>query len=600
VLRLKTRALLVLSFAAVPFVLSGQQTSEKTFPAPAVGVSSAGLRQTADNYWQWRLAESPELATRVGRVEHDNRWRDLSKAARQRARVAREEFLQQVLYVGVGNLTAAEHLTVSLLEHELRTALEVEPYQEMVESVSQSDGLHNQVFSVIDQMPARTVHDYENIIARLRALPQYIDQAIELLREQLASGLAQPPVVVNLMLDQIVAQASAPADASPLLAAFRAFPGEVGVTEQNRLRADARAAYSAQFVASWRRLEAFLRETYLTVASQARPEPGLSTTPYGERAYASLIRSYTTTRRPAVEIHQLGLREVARIEEEMARVAREAGFTGNVAAFEQRLRSNPATRFSTQEEMLQYARDVLARVEPQIGRLFRRVPQTKVGVRPIAADREASTASSYTAGTADGSRPAWFNMNTYRPGDQSKYTIEALVLHETVPGHHLQVGLAREIEGIPEFRRVFRSAAFTEGWALYAESLGGELGVYREPANRFGQLASEQFRAVRLVVDTGIHAMGWSRDRARAYFAEHVPAQSLAEVDRYIARPGQALAYKLGELEIARLRRKAEGALGSRFDVGGFHEAVLRNGTLPLDLLEPQVDAYIAASKAAE
>ena len=243
-LRQKTLALLVLASAAAPLVLSGQQTSERTFPAPAVGVSSAGLRQTSDNYWQWRLAESPELATRVGRIEHNSRWRDLSKAARQRARAAREEFLQQVLYVGVGNLTASEHLTVALLEHELRTALEVEPYQELVESVSQSDGLHNQVFAVIDQMPARTVRDYENIIARVRALPLYIDQSIELLREQLASGFAQPPVVVNLMLDQVAAQASAAEDQSPLLAAFRAFPADIGITEQNRLRADARIAYT--------------------------------------------------------------------------------------------------------------------------------------------------------------------------------------------------------------------------------------------------------------------------------------------------------------------------------------------------------------------
>jgi uncharacterized protein (DUF885 family) len=331
---------------------------------------------------------------------------------------------------------------------------------------------------------------------------------------------------------------------------------------------------------------------------QARGDVGVNSLPDGTQGYAALIRHFTTMRSAASDIHQLGLKEVTRIESEMARVARESGFTGSVAEFERGLGNNPAMHFSRQEEMLQYARDVLARVEPQLPRLFRRVPQTKVGVRPIPADREASTASNYTAGTSDGSRPAWFNMNTYRPQDQTRYTIESLVLHETVPGHHLQVGLAREIEGIPEFRRVFRSASFTEGWALYAESLGGDLGVYREPANRFGQLASELFRAVRLVVDTGLHAMGWSRDRARTYFGEHVPAQSLAEIDRYIARPGQALAYKLGELEIKRLRRKAEQALGSRFDVRDFHEAVLRNGALPLDLLEPQVDVYIAAAKA--
>jgi uncharacterized protein (DUF885 family) len=379
--------------------------------------------------------------------------------------------------------------------------------------------------------------------------------------------------------------------------AFRTFPNGISGAEQNRLRAEARTAYAQQFVSSWKRLESFLRDTYL---KQARLEIGLSTIPDGARGYASLIRAYTTTRMPAAEIHQLGLKEVTRIEGEMARVAREAGFTGTVAQFERRLVDDPAMHFSSQEEMLQYARNVLSRVEPQLPRLFRRTPRMKVGVRPIAPDREAATASNYTAGTADGTRPAWFNMNTYRPAEQTKYTIDSLVLHETVPGHHLQVGLARELEGIPEFRKMFRAASFSEGWALYAESLGTDLGLYRDPATRFGQLASELFRAVRLVVDTGIHSMGWSRDRARTYFSEHVPAQSLAEVDRYIARPGQALAYKLGQLEIQRLRRKAEQALGSRFDVRDFHDVVLRNGALPLDLLEPQVDAYIAAGKGAE
>jgi len=582
---------------SVPFELTAQQEREKTFPAPAVGVSSAGLRQTFINYWQWRLAEEPELATRVGLTEHNDRWQDWSKAARDRARAAREEFLRQVQYVSPGNLTLNEHLSADLLEYELKTALEAEASLDLVQQVSQSDGLHNEVFEIVDQMPARTVRDYENIIARLRAVPAYIDQSIDLMREQLAAHRAQPAVVVNLMIEQVVAQAGASPEQTPLLAAFKAFPNEISSADQSRLRTDARTAYSQQFVPSWKRLESFLRDTYL---KQARPEIGLSTIPDGARAYASLIRAYTTTRMPAAEIHQLGLKEVTRIEGEMARVAREAGFAGTVAEFERRLGADPAMHFTSQEEMLQYARNVLVRVEPQLPRLFKKTPRMTVGVRPIAPDREAATASNYTAGTADGTRPAWFNMNTYRPAEQTKYTIDSLVLHETVPGHHLQVGLARELEGIPEFRKMFRAASFSEGWALYAESLGTDLGLYRDPATRFGQLASELFRAVRLVVDTGIHSMGWSRDRARGYFTEHVPAQSLAEVDRYIARPGQALAYKLGQLEIVRLRRKAEQALGSRFDVREFHDVVLRNGALPLDLLEPQVDAYIASAKAAE
>jgi uncharacterized protein (DUF885 family) len=412
------------------------------------------------------------------------------------------------------------------------------------------------------------------------------------MREQLAAGLTQPTIVVNLMIDQVAAQGRTPASESPLLAGLRNFPAEVSAGDQTRLRATAQSAYEQQFVPSWKKLESFLRDTYL---KGARPQLGIGTLPNGSRAYSSLIRNYTTTRMSASDIHQLGLSEVARIEKDMASVVRQAGFSGTVAEFERHLAGDPAMHFASQDEMLQYARDVLARLGPQLSRMFKKIPRMAVGVRPIPADREASTASNYTAGTADGSRQGWFNMNTYQPREQTRYTVEALVLHETVPGHHLQVGLARELVGLPEFRTMFRASAFSEGWALYAESLGADLGVYREAATGFGQLASERFRAVRLVVDTGLHAMGWSRERAREYFQQHAPAQSLAEVDRYIARPGQALAYKLGELEIEKLRQKAEQALGPRFDVREFHDAVLRNGALPLDLVEPQVDGYITS-----
>jgi uncharacterized protein (DUF885 family) len=296
------------------------------------------------------------------------------------------------------------------------------------------------------------------------------------------------------------------------------------------------------------------------------------------------------------QIHALGLQEVARIEREMEQIARADGFTGPATEYEQELGKRPGMRFTSREEMIEYARDTLRRVEPALPRLFTRLPKMTVGIRPIPPDREAATASNYEVGTADGSRPAWFNMNTYRPEQQVKYRTEALVLHETMPGHHLQSALAREMNGLPEFRRSFSTTAYAEGWALYAESLGPELGtVYREATTRFGKLASEQFRAVRLVVDTGVHVMGWSRDRAREYFRLHAPGQSIAEVDRYIAWPGQALAYKMGELKIRELRRRAEKALGPRFDVRQFHDVVLRDGRLPLDLLEEQVNAHIAA-----
>ena len=556
-----------------------------------VGPSSQTLHQLFGDYWEWRLAQQPELATRFGRDDHNDRWRDWSKAARDRLRRDREEYLQKAIYLEPGNLNPSDRLSAQLMVSELQTQLEAEPYLDLVSRTSQSDGAHNEIFGVIDQMPSRTVKDYENIITRLRALPKYVDQTIDLLRDQLAAGLAQPAIVVDLTLDQIAAQRGMSAEQSPLLIAFRRFPSDIAAANQNRLRAAVHAAYEQQFVTSWRKLETFLRDTY---RPQARQGIGLNSVPKGREAYAALIHSYTTTRMAPEQIHQLGLDEVARIEKEMERVARDAGFTGSAREYERQLGAQPGMRFTTQEEMLQYARDVLARVQPLLPKLFIRVPKMTVNVRPIPPDREASTASNYTVGTADGSRPAWFNMNTYRPPEQFKYTIDALVMHESVPGHHLQVGLARELPGIPEFRRAYGASAFSEGWALYAESLGQEIGIYRDPTTRFGQLASEQFRAVRLVVDTGIHAMGWSRERAREYFTLHAPAQSLAEVDRYIARPGQALAYKLGQLKILELRRKAEKTLGARFDVREFHDVVLRNGTLPLDLLEEQVNAYIA------
>ena len=582
------RLFLAFACAAAPVIIAAQG------PERFSGPSSQTLAQLTGDYWEWRLAVQPETATRVGRTDHNDRWRDWSKAARDRHRRDREEFLQKAMYLSPGNLNPTDLVTSLLMEHELRTQLEAQDYLNLVQTVSQSDGVHNDVFNVIDQMPARTVKDYENIIARIRALPVYIDQMTGLMREQLAAGLAQPAIVVDLTLDQVAAQSRMTAPDTPLLAAFRRFPSEIAAADQDRLREQARTAYEQQFVPAWKRLETFLRDTY---RRQARPQTALSSLPNGRAAYAALIHSYTTTRMTPEQIHQIGVQEVARIEKEMEQLARAAGFTGAVTDFERQLGQQPGMKFSSQAEMIQYAREVLARLQPALPRLFKRVPRMAVDVRPIPADREASTASNYTAGTADGTRPAWFNMNTYRPQEQARYRTEALVLHETVPGHHLQIGIARELQGLPEFRKVFTAAAFSEGWGLYAESLGPELGVYREPTTRFGQLASEQFRAVRLVVDTGLHAMGWSRDRAREYFSLHVPGQSLAEVDRYIARPGQALAYKLGELKIKELRRKAEQTLGARFDVREFHDVVLRNGTLPLDLLEEQVNTYIASAK---
>jgi uncharacterized protein (DUF885 family) len=559
------------------------------------GPSSQSILQIFDEYWEWSIARHPEEATRNGRREHNARWVDRSKAARDKELYDLREWLQKAMYFSPGTLTPSMRLSAFLLEYDVRDQIDSQPYLSATSLVSQMRGEHITVFQVIEAMPAATVTDYENIVARLRALPNHIDQTIGEIQEHVAAGLTQPAVVVDLVLDQVAAQrAAAPFD-SPLLAAFLRFPDSIPATAQRRLRAEAAAAYTQQFVPAWTRFETYLRDQY---RPRARGQVGLSGWKDGAAAYARLIKHYTTTAGSPQEIHQLGVREVERIEREMQAIAADYGFTGPLQVFEQELANRPGMKFASQEEMLAYASDVLAALQPTMSRLFLRQPRAAVGVRPIPPDREASQASSYSAGTADGSRQAWFNLNTYRPREQVKYRMEALVLHETVPGHHLQVGLARELEELPQFQRAFIASAFAEGWGLYAEGLGATLGVvYRDPTTRFGRLASERFRAVRLVVDTGLHAMGWSRERAREYFAAHVPSQSLAEVDRYIAMPAQALGYKLGELKILELRGRAETALGARFDLRQFHDVVLRNGTIPLDLLEEEVDTYIAQAR---
>jgi uncharacterized protein (DUF885 family) len=555
----------------------------------------ASLHSLFVTYWDWKLATQPELATRVGRTEFNDRWRDLSKAGRDRVRARRKEFLQELIYISTGNLTNADRLSANVLQWELKNALDMEAYSDLVGGVSQQGGLHSDVFSVIDQMPTRTLRDYENIIARLNAVPVLIDQYIALLREQIAARTTQPQIVVDLVLDQVAAQRKMAATETPLVAPFHRFGPETRPADQQRLRAAATTAYNQKFVPSWQKLESFLRGTY---RPRARTSIAVTSLRDGRALYEGAARFHTTTALTPEEIHTLGLSEVARIEREMEQVARADGFTGPVTEYEASLGKRAGMRFTSQQEMLDDARGILARVQPALPKLFKRLPKMVVNIRPIPPDREASTASNYEAGTTDGSRPAWFNMNTYRPEQQFKYDIEALVLHEAVPGHHLQTAIAREVENLPEFRRVFTTTAFGEGWALYAESLGSELGaVYRDPPSRFGQLANEQFRAVRLVVDTGMHVMGWSRERAREYFTLHVPAQSLAEIDRYIAWPGQALAYKVGQLKIQELRLRAQKELGPKFDVRDFHDVVLRNGRLPLDLLDEQVTAYIKGAR---
>lgn len=542
------------------------------------------------SYFEESIKDIPEFATDVGRHEYDDRWTDLSKAGRDlrishmRARLAALEQYK------MESLSEQDQLSARLLKYELTSQLEAFDLLVHLLRVGQLYGFHNRVYLTMDRMPARTLKDYGNILARLHGIPALIDQNIAILDEAIQEGWTQPAIVVDRVNKQIAAQAAQDKKDSALLAPFRNFPANFTPQEQAKLREEADSFYDKEFLPAWKKLQNYMVNTY---APKARKTDGIGGAPGGKDAYAILVRRLTTTNATPEEIHKKGEAELARLEAEMLATARETGFSGTLQEFEKKLDAMPEMHFRSKDEMLIYSRNVAKIIEPELPKLFRRIPLMLYGVRPIPPEREAATATNAQAPSPDGSTPGWFNLNTYEPEKQVRYDKQALVLHEAVPGHVFQGSVAQSLTNIPEFRKFYGNSAYGEGWALYCESLGAQLGVYKDPYDRFGQLASERFRAVRLVVDTGIHSMGWTREQAIAFFQEHAPQESVAEVDRYISWPGQALAYKMGQLEIMKLRNEAQLKLGPKFDIREFHDVILRDGALPLALLDEQGEKYI-------
>ncbi|MDE0104184.1 MAG: DUF885 domain-containing protein [Bryobacterales bacterium] len=547
------------------------------------------LHELFGRYFEEYLRENPEEATSLGRTEHNGRWRDWSPDALDRWRGRMQHYLNELRGYSLSELNRQDRISWQLLKDRLETEAEGLDYQAGLIRVNQLFGLHTTVLLTVREMPFRTPSDYEHLIERLHAVPGYVRQNIALLREAIREGRTQPARVVDLIVRQLDAQAQPGPDQTPLLASFTSTPASVGESRADDLGTRARQAYEQSFRPAWRSLRQFLADEY---APNARDEPAVTSLENGAEIYRHFIRYHTSLPHTAEEIHEIGRSEVARIDRAMESVAEAAGFEGTSAEYERHLMTDPRYLFSDKRSMLAYHRDLAMRVAPELPRFFRRLPRHPVGIRAIPPDREAVSASNYNAPAADGSRPGWFNLKAYMPERQSRFDKPALVLHETSPGHHLQIALQLEMDSLPEFRKVYHSTAYIEGWALYAESLGGALGVYDDHASRFGALESERFRARRLVTDTGLHAMGWSRQQAIEFLGDE------SEVDRYIAWPGQALAYKMGQLEILALKTAACEAYGEGFDVRDFHAAVLGNGPLPLDMLREQVGEYISRGEA--
>ena len=548
------------------------------------------LNSLFDRYFEDHLRENPEEATSLGRPEHvslNARWRDWSPGALGRWQARLKGYLAELDRFSRADLMGADRVSWELLRGRLRTELEGLDHQARLVRLNQLFGLHTIVLLTVREMPFRTAADYENLIARLDAVPAYVRQNIAVLREAARDGITQPSRIVQLIVRQLDVQGNMDPGETPLLAALRSFPPNITGSEADGIRRRARQAYQDSFRPAWRNLRQFLAEEYL---QSARSVPAVSALEGGDEIYRYFIRYHTTLGYGPEEIHEIGRREVARIDKAMQDIVAAEGFDGTSAEYERHLMSHPDYLFADKQSMLAYHRDVAMRVAPELPRFFHQLPRHPFGIRAIPPDREAVSASNYNAPAADGSRPGWFNLKAYMPHRQSRFDKPALVLHETNPGHHLQIALQLEMESLPEFRKLYHSTAFVEGWALYAESLGEELGVYDDNASRFGALESERFRARRLVTDTGLHAMGWTREQAIEYLGDE------SEVDRYIAWPGQALAYKMGQLEISRLRAAACEAYGSGFDIRDFHAAVLAEGPLPLEMLRAQVQEYIDRS----
>lgn len=557
--------------------------------------------------WKFWMVQYPETATAIGYPGQNDRWTDYSQTAIDARAAYLKNSLDDLSAVDRAQLPAPDQVSYDLYRGLLDTAVNglefhfdavpvrgVIPHN-LLMPTSQLEGIQQDIPRTFTLMPSQTREDYENIISRLEGIGTLVDQTIALMEQGLAAGMTPPKIVLRGVPDQVRAHIVPDALKSPLLSAFTEGPTAVAEAERAALTRRATDAYQRVVAPAFGKLHAFLATRYVPAC---RETVGTSMLPNGAAMYAYEIRWHTTVDKTPGEIHQLGLAEVARIRTEMDRVIAASGFKGSYDDFVKFLRTDRRFYFTDAASLLTAYRDIAKRADPELADLFGRLPRTPYGVKPIPdAIAPSQTTAYYESGSLVAGRPGNMFANTYKLDARPKWEMEALTMHEAVPGHHIQISLAQEQEGLPEFRKHSSYTAFVEGWGLYAESLGEEMEFYKDPYSKFGQLTYEMWRAVRLVVDTGLHALGWTRERAIEFFranAAKTEQDIVVEVDRYLVYPGQALGYKLGQLKIRELRTRAERELGPRFDVRRFHDVVLNQGAVPLDLLERQVTAWTA------
>ena len=549
--------------------------------------------------WEWQLREWPTLATYAGDSRYDSLWNDDSEEAIGRRQEHERHLLAEIKSIDRETLADDEQLNYDLFRRNVESAVEGQRFPAELMPLNQMGGPHQDVPDVIQSQPRRSIDEVGKVIDRLRAVPQVIENTIALMRRGLSTGVTPPRVVLRDVARLIERHIVTEPTSSPIYKiAFEELPRSIVAADQQKVRRDATAAISDAVVPALSALHQFFENEYLP---RCRESIALTALPEGEEWYQYQIAQQTTTDLSAEEIHAIGLSEVKRIRSEMESIRRATGFPGELADFFSYLKTDQRFFFSDEDSLVRAYRDICKRIDPALSRIFGTLPRLPYGVLPVPEySQETQTTAYYYPGAPDAGRPGYFFANTYDLSSRPKWEMEALSLHEAVPGHHLQIALAQELTGVPRFRQIVNYTAFVEGWGLYAESLGEELGLYADPYAKFGQLTYEMWRSIRLVVDTGMHAKGWSRDQAIAFFRENAGKTDhdiVVEVDRYIVWPGQALAYKIGELKIRELRTKAESSLGARFDIRRFHDAILGAGPLPLSILESRMDRWMENEK---
>ena len=560
--------------------------------------SDESLEAVISNHWDWVLEQYPEYRREYGDMSGNQSWTDLSAEVLERRNEDTKAFIDDLDRIDPATLSETAQLNQRMLKTSLQE--EVESYESGLHLIAlnmRSGPQHR--YTMVERLPMATETDYVDWLARLENLPAQLAQYQALLQAGVDRERTQARIIIERVPNQLDALIVDNPEDSPFWGVFETLPASISPETAAELKSSARLIIADQLTPAYAEFKRFIEEEYLP---KTRVRPGIGTLPGGKAVYAMLARHFTTTEMTPEEIHSIGLSEVARIRGEMEEVIEEVGFDGDINAFNDFLRTDPQFYYETAEELLEGYQAVSKRLDPELVKLFGKLPRMPYGVRPIAPELAPDTTTAfYMRPALDGSRPGWYYVNLYKPEVRPKYEMEVLSVHESVPGHHLQIALAQEIEGLPEFRRNSSVTAFIEGWGLYSERLGYDMGLYKDPYSRYGQLIYDMWRAVRLVVDTGIHYFGWSRQEAIDYFKDNAAkteADIINEIDRYIGWPGQALAYKIGQLKMLELRAKAEDELGDRFDIRAFHDELLGAGAIPLDALENRMNQWIAAEKA--